>query len=376
MLRTSLIKPSYGVGQTLLSRHRFPVCGFKCRNVSTLVRRNFGWAGLSLRVGSSRIQCKSVLYTRSYSVNTLRTNGNDLGKYILSKSLLAVKVSYGVLAIIPTSFSLAAAYHWIVGDPWQVSRAYLFFAWTGYLCLPLSAVLLMSLPVVYIYDWKDRWFLDQVQRTWAKLTCLPFFTPTVVQSEKTAELLKSGQPVVFISNHESWADIYSLLWLPYPIRFLSKEQIFYIPVVGWSMGVIGHVGVQRSRKSSRKSVVETCVKKVSDGGSVFLFPEGTRSKDGSLQPFKRGAFVISEEADVPIIPISIRGTGGLMPPYHGQTWLESGSEHPVTLVVHDPLYPGSYESLEEYQNAARIVIDDGRLIEDGTSIPIPLSPTL
>jgi 1-acyl-sn-glycerol-3-phosphate acyltransferase len=212
---------------------------------------------------------------------------------------------------------------------------------------------------VYLLDWENRTVFDEIQRTWARWTCRPFFTPTVKGIEKAIELREKGEAVIYVSNHKSWADIYSLLCLPVPIRFISKEEIFYIPVCGWAMGLIGHIGVKRTDKSSRSAVVETCVQRLKEGVSIYIFAEGTRSRDGYVQPFKKGAFIIAQESKCKIVPISISGTGKLMPPNRGETWLERGEDAPVSIVFHDPIDPVSCSSLEELQEKTRQSIESG-----------------
>lgn len=304
--------------------------------------------------------------------------------------------SYLALALIPTSFTVAAWYHHVVGHPEQVSRAHLFFAWTGFLCLPLSVALLAVAPAAYALEGvtggASMGALDAIQRAWARWTCWPlFFRPEIVGAEIVAALHARGEAVVFVSNHKSWADIYSLLWLPVPIKFVSKQQIFYIPVVGWSMGLLGHVSVpsradrarDRSdaalpaksagvgagaglgpgsgsgsgRPGSGSPVVDACVKRLQGGSSIYIFAEGTRSRDGYVQPFKQGAFVIAKRSGCRIVPISISGTGRLMPPNRGETWLENGAHAPVTLVVHEPIDPRDFDSVEAMQERTREIIE-------------------
>jgi len=270
---------------------------------------------------------------------------------ILRRTAHVVAGLYATLALIPIGFTGMAAYHWLKGHPKQKVNAFLFFAWTGFLSLPASMVLLASVPFVFMFDYKERVFLDMVQRVWAQTTCLPFFIPTILGYEHLASI--EGKAVVLVSNHQSWADIYALFWLPLPFRFVAKKEIFYIPLVGWCMGLIGHIGVSRNSISSRSSVVETCIDEVKQGVSVFFFPEGTRSRDGTLGAFKKGAFVIALEADVPILPISISGTGHLMPP--GETCLDIDSSN-VVIKVHAPIYPENFESLDAIREYTRKVI--------------------
>lgn len=275
------------------------------------------------------------------------------------------KYTYLGLSLIPTTLTLAAGYHWAVGHPEQVVRAHAFFAWTGFTAIPLSMFLLAAYPFVVILDPQRRAFLDEVQRTWAKMTIYPFFKPQFEGIERIKHLTEGDVAVVYVSNHQSWTDIYALLCLPFPIRFVSKEEIFYIPLVGWVMGLIGHVGVRRGNRQSRGSVVDACVQKLQAGVSVYLFAEGTRSRDGLVQPFKRGAFVIAKEAHVPIVPISISGTGKLMPARHGETWLERSEDAPVLIHIHKPLY------VEDFEDSDSMLAETQRIIEGGILSQVP-----
>jgi len=317
-----------------------------------LGKQNFSSCCRSFRHERKRALCNSVSSSSTRASKSLLA-GAGRGAQIL------VLGTYGTLALIPTSFVIAAGFHWVVGHPQQVTRAYLFFAWTGFLCLPFSMVLLLSYPVAKILDPERRALLDHIQRSWARLTVKPFFTPKFEGLDKVETLAHNFVPVVYVSNHQSWTDIYSLLCMPVPIRFVSKEEIFYIPVVGWVMELIGHVGVKRGNKRSRGAVIDACVQKLNSGVSVFLFAEGTRSRDGFVQPFRKGAFIIATEAKVPVVPISISGTGKLMPANRGETWLECGEECEVLIKIHDMIDPSKFTSSEELQNYTRSIIEAG-----------------
>ena len=119
--------------------------------------------------------------------------------------LLFVGVPYGLLSIIPISFTGLALFHKLKGSPSETVRGYSFFATTGFLSIPLSVVLFASSPFVLLFDWDQRLFFNSIQHVWGSLTCYPFLRPTVVGMEKLPSV--GGQPVVYVSNHQSWLDI-------------------------------------------------------------------------------------------------------------------------------------------------------------------------
>jgi 1-acyl-sn-glycerol-3-phosphate acyltransferase len=116
------------------------------------------------------------------------------------------------------------------------------------------------------------------------------------------------RPYVAVSNHESLADIFLISHLPWEMKWLSKDSIFKIPVMGWMMRMAGDVAVTRTDRSSRVEAIEQCRDRLSKKVSVMIFPEGTRSKTGELLPFKDGAFRLAIELGLPILPMAVTGT--------------------------------------------------------------------
>lgn len=116
------------------------------------------------------------------------------------------------------------------------------------------------------------------------------------------------RPYVAVANHESFADIFLLSHLPWEMKWLSKEAIFRIPVMGWMMRMAGDIAVRRGERGSRKQAVDEIHDRLDKGVSVMILPEGTRSPDGELLPFRNGAFRIAVERQLPILPIAVVGT--------------------------------------------------------------------
>ena len=118
---------------------------------------------------------------------------------------------------------------------------------------------------------------------------------------------------IFVANHQSFFDIFALSgFLPVQIRWVAKASLFKIPFVGWSMKAAGYISVDRSNnKKAYQSFVAT-VNKIKQGYSVVIFPEGTRSEDGTVGPFKKGGHLLAVRAKAPMVPLTLIGTGNII----------------------------------------------------------------
>ena len=121
------------------------------------------------------------------------------------------------------------------------------------------------------------------------------------------------RPFVVVSNHESFADILLISHLPWEMKWLSKAELFRIPVMGWMMWLAGDIPVKRGFGPSAVEAMERCRAVLRERVSVMIFPEGTRSRTSELLPFKDGAFRLAIEAGVPIPPLAVSGTGTALP---------------------------------------------------------------
>ena len=122
-------------------------------------------------------------------------------------------------------------------------------------------------------------------------------------------------PSVFMANHLSFLDGPLLFYLiPQVVRVIIKKEILHIPIIGWAMGFVGFVPVDRKGlKSGRRSIERATRLIKTKGYSYLIFPEGTRSRDRKMQSFHRGAFFLAINSKTPIVPITIEGTYSLMP---------------------------------------------------------------
>ncbi|MES1206682.1 MAG: lysophospholipid acyltransferase family protein [Pseudomonadota bacterium] len=124
-----------------------------------------------------------------------------------------------------------------------------------------------------------------------------------------------SRPHVFVMNHQSALDIVvAFMVLPVNLRFVAKHVLKYVPFLGWYMWATGMIFVHRGRRGAAMGSLVEAAARVRSGANVLVFPEGTRSRDGNLQAFKKGAFVLASQAGVPIVPVAIEGSGRCFPP--------------------------------------------------------------
>ncbi len=179
-----------------------------------------------------------------------------------------------------------------------------------------------------------------VARLWGKIQLGTAGAKLRIQGLKNFDHKKS---YIVVSNHQSAFDIFALLgYLPIQFRWTAKAELFRIPFLGWSMSRIGYVPIERdSPKKAYRSMLQAA-EKVKKGMSVMIFPEGTRSPDGNLQPFKKGLFLIALKSQAPILPIAIRGTAKI---------LQKGDwrSHPgiVDLIISPPIETAGNPSKKE-----------------------------
>ena len=151
----------------------------------------------------------------------------------------------------------------------------------------------------------------RIGRLWARSILL---ASRVGVEVKGAENLEPDRTYVFAANHSSAFDILVLMGrLPFEFKWLAKEELFRIPVFGRGMKVAGNIPIDRSNPRAWVRSLNQVAEKIRAGTSVVIFPEGTRSKDGSILEFKRGGFTIAARSGVPVVPVSISGAHRVLP---------------------------------------------------------------
>ncbi len=147
-----------------------------------------------------------------------------------------------------------------------------------------------------------------------------------------AEKIPAGQAVVFMANHQSNADPPALIAVLPPVLVLARKEIFRLPIVGRAMRMCGFISVDRQNRERAIQAIEEAIKSLQAGRSFLAYPEGTRSRDGKLLPFKKGVFMMATKAQVPIVPITVSGFTRIM--RKGESALHSGV---ARITIHDPV---------------------------------------
>jgi 1-acyl-sn-glycerol-3-phosphate acyltransferase len=153
------------------------------------------------------------------------------------------------------------------------------------------------------------------------------------------ERITPGKTYVFVSNHQSIYDTPVIFaTLPYQLRIIAKESLARFPVLGWHLRRGGHLFVDRTHPDPA-GILARWRALVSEGLSLLIYAEGTRSADGHVARMKGGSFLLAIQAGLPIVPLSVIGTRESMP----KGRLETRPAN-VTLVVHDPIQPPSLDT--------------------------------
>ena len=171
--------------------------------------------------------------------------------------------------------------------------------------LVISPIFVLIWFLTALFD-KKLLVLNYLANIWGSLFTLlvPGWKIKIIGKEKL-----NNKSKIIVANHQSQEDILLIYRLGVPFRWISKAEVFRIPIYGWCMNLKGDIKLQRSSKSSIKNMFIDSEKVLSKGCSITIFPEGTRSKTGELGNFKEGAFKLAQNAERPILPVVIFGTG-------------------------------------------------------------------
>ncbi len=197
----------------------------------------------------------------------------------------------------------------------------------------VASTVVLSLVALFIALFGDRQeTIHSIGRLWSRMFL--YVAGINVRIEGLDRI--SSPPYVFMCNHQSALDIHALLAkLPVSFKWIAKRQLFAIPMFGWAIRKAGYISIDRENPREALKAIEEASQRIREGTNIIIFPEGTRSADGKLLPFKKGGFTLALRAMVPVVPIGIYGSSALQPKgssiplKKGVIYIEVG--HPIIL---------------------------------------------
>ena len=218
----------------------------------------------------------------------------------------------------------------------------LYLLYQIFIALPIMIVvtILVALATMIGSIFDDRFWGYWPGMIWGRLFYRLFFIPVKVDG---LENIDKGQSYIIAPNHQSYWDaflVYGFIGIKF--KWMMKKELGRIPFVGWACYMAGCIFIDRSSRESGMNSIRKAESKLKNGMSVVIFPEGTRTPDGKMGKFKRGAFLISEELGLPILPVTIDGNYDVMSRHaKSVTW------HPVHMTIHKPVWPRSNKETSE-----------------------------
>lgn len=244
-------------------------------------------------------------------------------------------------------------------DPSLLMRLYGTIWWIGFALFTVLMFVwtLLLLPLVLVDRRRRLFHVFSVSFWgWAVYALNPFWSLEVVGRRK---LPWDGRAVI-VANHDSLADILVVAATFRPFKFVSKESVFRVPILGWAMRINGYIPLRRGDRESVLNMFRLCRGWLEREVPVLLFPEGTRSPDGAVLPFKDGAFQLAVDTDSPVHPVVLIGTRDTLPKHGILPPLRSHVRVRVLDPVHPSQFDGDMAALRDHVRAV-IVKEKARL---------------
>jgi len=214
------------------------------------------------------------------------------------------------------------------GIGWWLYQPYKYLVFAPVVALVTAVLSLLAFVSSFVLPSRIAGQLCAVP--WARILAL--MTPMRVRVEGR-DNIDPRQSYVLASNHQSQYDIFVLYgWLGIDFRWVMKQELRSVPGIGMACSRLDHIFIDRSNHAAAMASLDDAKKKIVDGTSVMFFPEGTRSRDGKLKSFKRGAFRMAVDLGLPILPLTVTGTRDVLPPDTSD--LLPGS---ARLIIHPPV---------------------------------------
>lgn len=165
---------------------------------------------------------------------------------------------------------------------------------------------------------------------WSRVICALALIRVHIVGEENYD---PNESYIFVANHQSILDIFLIYgWLDSRFKWIMKKEIRHIPLVGTACDAAGHIFIDRSNAIKAKHSIEKAEERLRNGSSVVIFPEGSRTRNGEVGKFKRGAFSIAADLHLPVVPITIRGAFEALPTR--SLYIKPGT---IEMIIHKPI---------------------------------------
>ena len=235
----------------------------------------------------------------------------------------------------------------------MLRKLYKIYAWLIYApIVGISTCFFGTSAVLLTFFLKPKMVANLCAKPWARVNS--WATPMMVRVVGRQNV-DPRQSYVITSNHQSQFDIFVLYgWLNIDFKWVMKQELRKVPVIGISCERLGHIYVDRSNREAALASINAAKQRIVDGTSVLFFPEGTRSRSNQMLPFKKGAFRMALDLQLPILPITIQGTRDILP--SDTTDLYPGR---ATMIIHPPIPIEEYDhdNIDELMARTRAVIE-------------------
>ena len=216
-----------------------------------------------------------------------------------------------------------------------------------WLFLSVSSILLFPVAVLI---WAVTAPFDRKRRILHRFTCFwaslyTWLNPVWRVQVHGRERIRPDATYVMVANHQSLLDILVLFRLFTHYKWVSKIENFRVPCIGWNMSLNRYIKLRRGDAASIGEMMRACQVTLGEGNSIMMFPEGTRSPDGRLKSFKRGAFVLAKESRRPLLPIIVEGTANALP----KRGFVLQGRHEIRVRILDEIPYQTFEHLEVEQ---------------------------
>lgn len=221
---------------------------------------------------------------------------------------------------------------------------WLFVILSTFILFPIALVIFLA---TFLFD-KKRYILHKYSCFWASIYV--WINPLWDVEIKGREKIDPKKTYLFVSNHQSLLDIILAYTLFYHFKWVSKDTLFNIPMIGWNMSLNGYIKLRRKDPKSHLNLMKAASKNIAKGSSLFMFPEGTRSPDGEIKRFKDGAFLIAKKNKVGVAPILIVGAHNAVP----KKGFVMKHRQKIVLEVQDPIEAEEVASMETKEISNRV----------------------